>query len=345
MSSLHVNAAEFADLLRSPFVHEELTTASGIDAVVVWGDLSTISVEPDRLPTCPVIALGPSAPWADVVITPSGAAALPGAIAPSMLGTQAEDVLSRLLASIESNPIAATSLALLLRTDGGRDIAEGLAAESAVYSLLQAGPEFARWRATRPDRAPVPHPDAPVSESTVLAERIGDVIHLTLNRPHRHNAFSASLRDALVAQLAVAALDDQTRVVLDGAGPSFCSGGDLNEFGSFPDPANAHVVRLARSAARLMAAMSDRLEVHLHGACMGAGIELPAFAAHVIAAPDVAIALPEISLGLIPGAGGTASIPRRIGRQRTAWLGLSGERIDAHIALAWGLIDEIATRH
>ncbi|MGE3325487.1 MAG: enoyl-CoA hydratase/isomerase family protein [Acidimicrobiia bacterium] len=336
MPSIQVTATEFADLLRSPFVHEELTTASGVDAVVVRGDLSSISVEPDGLPTCPVIAVGPAAPWADVVIATRNIV-LPGAIAPAIVGSDGEDVLARLLVSIEANPIAATSLAVLLRTDGGRDIAEGLAAESAVYSLLQAGPEFARWRATGAHRPPGPDP-----EPAVLAERTDDLVHITLNRPHRHNAFSASLRDALVAQLAVAALDGSVRVIVDGAGPSFCSGGDLGEFGSFPDPANAHVVRLARSAARLMASMSERVEVRLHGACMGAGIELPAFAGRVTAAPDAVIALPEIGLGLIPGAGGTASIPRRIGRQRTAWLGLSGEPIDAATALGWGLIDEIA---
>ena len=60
------------------------------------------------------------------------------------------------------------------------------------------------------------------------------------------------------------------------------------------------------------------------------------------AAPGTVIALPEVSLGLVPGAGGTVSIPRRIGRHRTAALALSGATIDAATALAWGLVDEIA---
>jgi enoyl-CoA hydratase/carnithine racemase len=129
---------------------------------------------------------------------------------------------------------------------------------------------------------------------------------------------------------------------LSGNGPSFCSGGDLGEFGSFPDPATAHVVRLTRSPARLAHQIADRLHVHLHGACMGAGIEVPALAGHVVAAADAVISLPELSLGLVPGAGGTASIPRRIGRHRTAALALSGMRIDATTALGWGLVDEVA---
>jgi enoyl-CoA hydratase/carnithine racemase len=61
----------------------------------------------------------------------------------------------------------------------------------------------------------------------------------------------------------------------------------------------------------------------------------------VVAGPDAFFQLPELSLGLVPGAGGTVSLPRRIGRQRTAWLALTGRRLPAEQALAWGLVDEI----
>jgi len=80
----------------------------------------------------------------------------------------------------------------------------------------------------------------------------------------------------------------------------------------------------------------------VHGACVGAGCELPAFCRRVCAREDAWFQLPEVGMGLVPGAGGTASLPGRIGRQRTAWLALSGSRIDAAKALRWGLIDEIA---
>ncbi|CAB4833716.1 unannotated protein [freshwater metagenome] len=79
----------------------------------------------------------------------------------------------------------------------------------------------------------------------------------------------------------------------------------------------------------------------MHGACVGSGIELAAFASRVVAAPDAFFALPEGAMGLIPGAGGTVSIARRINKQRTAWLALSNQSIDAETALAWGLIDAI----
>ncbi|WP_262401328.1 enoyl-CoA hydratase/isomerase family protein [Actinomadura sp. CNU-125] len=75
---------------------------------------------------------------------------------------------------------------------------------------------------------------------------------------------------------------------------------------------------------------------------MGAGVELPAFAGRVVARPDAVFRLPEIAMGLIPGAGGTVSLPRRIGRHRTLYMALTGEAIGADTALAWGLVDEIA---
>ncbi|HYT40119.1 MAG TPA: enoyl-CoA hydratase/isomerase family protein, partial [Acidimicrobiia bacterium] len=79
----------------------------------------------------------------------------------------------------------------------------------------------------------------------------------------------------------------------------------------------------------------------LHGACIGAGIEMAAFAGRVIAHIDAVISLPEVGLGLIPGAGGTVSLPRRIGRHRTAELALGGGPIDAPTAQKWGLVDAI----
>ena len=146
-----------------------------------------------------------------------------------------------------------------------------------------------------------------------------------LNRPHVRNALNRSLRDGLLEGLALAAADASlTGVVLRGEGPSFCSGGDLDEFGTFTDPAAAHMVRLATSIGRAIAALGPRLVAQVHGPCAGSGVELPAFAARVCARTDFTAALPEIGLGLIPGAGGTASITRRVGRHRMALLALGG---------------------
>jgi enoyl-CoA hydratase/carnithine racemase len=182
-------------------------------------------------------------------------------------------------------------------------------------------------------------------EPAVQVRREQGRLYLALNRPERRNAFSAQMRDALVEALHLVLGDASiTEVVLNGAGPSFCAGGDLMEFGTLPDPATAHAIRSTRNAARLLAACADRVRVHVHGACVGAGIELAAFAHRVVATEDAFFELPEVGMGLVPGAGGTVSLPRRIGRQRTASLALSGARLDAATARHWGLVDELGAR-
>ena len=251
-----------------------------------------------------------------------------------------EERLASVLAAIGKQPIASMALVQLLRLGDSLDVYEALITESLVYSTLQAGPEYRAWIAGQtPQQLPPPSG----SEPAVLSSRKGGRLDVVLNRPERHNAYSAEMRDALTEALEVAVADPSIEeIVLRGSGPSFSAGGDLSEFGTFPDPATAHAIRSTRSAARLLARCADRVRVEVHGACIGAGVELPAFAAHVVAHEDAFFQLPELSMGLVPGAGGTASIPRRIGRQRTAYMALSGARIDAYTALAWGLVDAIA---
>jgi hypothetical protein len=240
-------------------------------------------------------------------------------------------------ATVAGHPIASVALAGLLRGAERRSLDDALLTESAVYSALQGGPEFARWRVGRP------RVERPVDAEPVVVERVGPTLTVTLNRPHVRNALNTAMRDGLVEALALPAFDPTiTDVHLRGAGEAFCAGGDLDEFGSFDDPASAHLMRLQQSAGRGLAAVADRVTAHLHGACAGSGIELPAFAGTVVAHPSTVVMLPELSLGLIPGAGGTVSIARRVGRHRTARLALTGEAIDAATALAWGLVDRIA---
>lgn len=214
----------------------------------------------------------------------------------------------------------------------------GLVIESLAYSTLQAGPEFARWLA---ERGPA---DVPVITDPVLAQRDGNTLRVTLNRPQRHNAFSTDARAALLEALSVAWLDPSVdEVVLSGNGPSFCSGGDLAEFGTFADPASAHLSRTRHSPALVLDAITARIgascRAEVHGQVLGSGAEMAAYCGQVVCRPDAVLGLPELSLGLIPGAGGTVSITRRIGRWRTAYLVLSGRFIDADTALAWGLVD------
>jgi enoyl-CoA hydratase/carnithine racemase len=177
----------------------------------------------------------------------------------------------------------------------------------------------------------------------VRVERDGDRLRLTLARPQRRNAFDARTREELLAGLTVAAVDASVReVVLAGDGPTFCSGGDLDEFGTCADPVSAHLLRIGRSAGAVLASLGDRVVARVQGTCVGAGVELPAFAGRVVADPTTTFRLPEVAMGLVPGAGGTVSLPRRIGRHRTAWLALTGTAIDAPTALDWGLVDELS---
>lgn len=244
--------------------------------------------------------------------------------------------LDSITKTVAACPVASRSLAGLLRGAQTRSMNDGLLAESAVYSALQGEPEFAAWSASHPPR------ERPEEGAPITLARRGGVLDITLDRPHVRNAFNSAMREALIDAFDLAALDTTvTEVHLRGAGAAFCSGGDLDEFGTFADPATAHLLRLDRSVARSIAAIADRVTAHLHGACYGSGIELPAFSHTVIAALDTTIALPELSLGLIPGAGGTVSLPRRIGRHRTAWLAFTCLAIDADTALLWGAVDEI----
>lgn len=218
----------------------------------------------------------------------------------------------------------------------------GVITESLAYSVLQAGPEFAGWLA---ERGPATVPD---TSEPVLIDRDGDTLLLRFNRPQRHNAFSNAMRAALLDGLAVAAADTAIdEVVLSGAGRSFCSGGDLAEFGGFTDVASAHLARTRHSPALALDALTARLgarcRADVHGQVLGSGLEMAAFCGRVRAHPEAVLGLPELNLGLIPGAGGTVSITRRIGRWRTGYLILSGRTIDASTALRWGLVDEVGS--
>jgi hypothetical protein len=314
-------------LARAALDDEDLATSEGplivVDLTAGW---SATEDELAALAALPAVLVGlggdaglvsPAADALDVVINDPSA-------------------LSAIEQTVTTAPLAAVALALLLRGRDGRTSEQALVAESATYSALQGGPELAAWRASRPVRVRAPETDV------VRCDRDGSVLTITLDRPERHNAYSREMRDGLVAALRLALADPTLQVVLTGAGPSFSSGGDLDEFGTFPDPATAHRIRLTRSAAKLMARLGDRVEAHVHGACLGAGVELAAFAGRVVARPDARFGLPEVPLGLIPGAGGTASLPPRIGRQRTVLLALTAQPIDAETALRWGLVDEVA---
>ncbi|MBV8182647.1 MAG: enoyl-CoA hydratase/isomerase family protein [Mycobacterium sp.] len=250
-----------------------------------------------------------------------------------------ESAIVELAARVDRWPVAAAVCDDVLRSvDPAGPTLGGVLTESLAYSTLQGGPEFARWLAKR-GLARMPDIADPVQ-----AHRDGNTLRIAFNRPQRHNAFSTDARAALLEALTVAQLDPSIdEVVLSGNGPSFCSGGDLAEFGTFSDPASAHLARTRYSPALLLDALTARLgkacRAEVHGQVLGSGLEMAAFCGRVVSRPDAVFGLPELSLGLIPGAGGTVSVTRRVGRWRTAYLVLSGLSIGVETAMTWGLTD------
>lgn len=207
------------------------------------------------------------------------------------------------------------------------------------------------FEAERPTEAPrprsqpsEPRPAPPASSPTprVLLDLEGPVLRLTLNRPERHNAYDLAMRDALFDALAVAAdHPDVGAVVLCGAGPSFCSGADLREFGTAPSQAIARRSRFARDVWGRLLDCPRPVVVALHGYCLGSGLEMALLCDLRIAARSAILGLPEIGLGMIPAAGGTQSAPRAAGLSVGVALLLTGERIDAPTALRYRLVDEV----
>ncbi|HUY65264.1 MAG TPA: enoyl-CoA hydratase/isomerase family protein [Acidimicrobiales bacterium] len=314
-------------LVERPLLVVDLDTPGELDGI-------------DRHPLLPGVIVGASRTGAVDGPLDGVDVALTGATDPTAPWVSVTDLdagVEQVVAAVSASPRVSVLLAQVLRSGRPDSIDHDLVIESLAYSTLQGGSEFRRWLNSRPATSARPDVGA-----TVIVDRLDDRLSITLNRPRVRNAYDAAMRDELCEALRMVGADPSIiGVDLMGSGPDFCSGGDLNEFGTATDPATSHLIRTARSAARLLGTVGDRVAAHLHGACIGAGIELPAAAGRVIAEPDTRIQLPEVAMGLIPGAGGTATLPRRIGRQRTAWMALTGRDIDAETALAWNLVDEI----
>jgi len=250
--------------------------------------------------------------------------------------------IEHLVAAHEQHPRAFRILDTTLRLASSLPVAEALLAESFAYATLLAGGEHHAWlAATAATRPPAP---TSVAQS-VQIRRASDHLFVTLDRTERRNAFGAQLRHEFVGALELADADPSIkRIIVDGKGSCFCAGGDLGEFGSTRDQARSHLIRTTGGPARLIHFMASRCEFRLHGACVGAGIELAALAGTVIARDDATFRLPELAMGLIPGAGGTAGVTARIGRWRAFGMCATGRRIDCATALHWGLVDRVLSR-
>ncbi|NVK20572.1 MAG: enoyl-CoA hydratase/isomerase family protein [Methylocystaceae bacterium] len=168
----------------------------------------------------------------------------------------------------------------------------------------------------------------------------GGVLLLTLNKPEKKNALSDDLLAALADEIDAADLDDELRVVvITGAEGCFAAGADINRFNKFDNISCRRDQRpklweqIAKCAKPLIAAVE--------GWCLGAGTELALHCDIVIAGERAQFGLPEVTLGIMPGAGGTQRLPRTIGKSDAMLMALSGDRFDAHQVKAMGLISEV----
>jgi enoyl-CoA hydratase/carnithine racemase len=166
---------------------------------------------------------------------------------------------------------------------------------------------------------------------------------ITLSRPERLNALgvqlTAELQDALDA---VDKLGSLRALILTGSGErAFCSGADLKERASLDAAGRWAHNRALNDCANHIARIPIPTIAAINGLALGGGCEISLACDFRLAAAHAEIALPEVGLGVIPGAGGTQRLPRLIGPTRAKEMIFTGRRIDAKLALEWGLVSQV----
>jgi 3-hydroxyacyl-CoA dehydrogenase len=166
--------------------------------------------------------------------------------------------------------------------------------------------------------------------------RRGAIAVLTMNRPPV-NALGAPLRAAIRDAVAAAVADPAVKaIVLAGGGRMFSGGADITEFGKPPqEPSLGALCNLVEGAAKPVVAA-------IHGTALGGGLELALSAHYRVADPGAKVGLPEVKLGILPGAGGTQRLPRIVGPEKALGFITSGAQIDAASAREMGLVDQVA---
>lgn len=177
---------------------------------------------------------------------------------------------------------------------------------------------------------------------SVLYDKQGAVAIVSLNRPDRLNAYNLAMRDALYEALEAVRDDVDVRaMVLRGNGPSFCSGGDLTEFGSAPSVVGGRRARWQRDVWGLLYGLPKPTVAAVHGYAVGGGFEMALLCDLCVAAKDARFSYPETGRAMIPGVAGTQTTPRLAGRGRALDLLLTGREISASEALDWGLVARV----
>lgn len=185
-----------------------------------------------------------------------------------------------------------------------------------------------------------------MAEYVLYEKRDGGIAWVTLNRPQVLNAINMAMRDALWEVVAAVRDDPDVRaVVFAGAGEkAFSAGADISEFGTAPSYAEARRARRQRDLWWAMLMLEKPLVAAVHGYALGAGVELPMCCDIRIASEDAVFRLPEVSLGYIPSAGGTQTLPRLVPPGVAMQMVLTGDPIDAGAALRYGLVQSVVSR-
>jgi len=168
------------------------------------------------------------------------------------------------------------------------------------------------------------------------------VARIFLNRPEKANALNSAMLVALAQVFSSLDLETLRVVVVAGRGRNFCGGADAAELKALV-PANAGAfVEKIHQVCKAIRALPVPVVARLHGAVIGAGLEIAAACDLRVAAEGTRFSMPEVKLG-IPSVVEAALLPRLMGSGRAAWLVLTGEPIDARRALEWGLVEEVAS--
>ena len=181
---------------------------------------------------------------------------------------------------------------------------------------------------------------------TLLYDKQDGIAWVTLNRPDLLNAINMRMRDELWDVVRAVRDDPDVHVVIfKGAGErAFSAGADISEFGTAPSYVESRRARRQRDLWGLILSLEKPLIAAIHGYALGAGIELPMCCDLRIASEDARLGLPEVSLGYIPSAGGTQTLPRHVPPGVAMHMILTGDPIDAGTALRHGLVQRVVPR-
>ena len=181
---------------------------------------------------------------------------------------------------------------------------------------------------------------------TLLYEKQDSIAWITLNRPQVLNAINIRMRDELWDVMHAVRDDPEVRVVIfKGAGErAFSAGADISEFGTAPSYVESRRARRERDLWGFILSLEVPLIAAIHGYALGAGLELPMCCDLRIASEDARLGLPEVSLGYMPSAGGTQTLPRHIPPGVAMQMILTGDPLDAQTALRYGLVQRVVPR-